>query len=372
MESNGNRNLPLNVLALDGGGMRGLYTATVLETLVRRFSGEEPGNPDLGKGFDLILGTSTGAILAAGLAAGVSVVRIARLYCDRGAEIFPDPMPGYRREDRFSRRVKFWNWCCRHLSRPGSDGEALQAALRDVFGAETFGGLFQRRGIGLCVVSTALHGHRPWVFKTPHLSSNHNRDNHALIADACLASAAAPIYLPLAKVTGQTGNGGHLFADGGLWANNPVMIGITEAMAMAEADRPIRVLSLGTCPVPPGEVDRKRQRGLQDWRVGAGALEVAMNAQSQAAQYQAEKLVRELKRRGTDIKVVRLPESPPSEAMARCIGLDRASKEAVQSLINHGEADGTEAFRLVQQGTPEGDMIREIFNRLPRSNGVPT
>lgn len=90
-----------------------------------------------------------------------------------------------------------------------------------------------------------------------------------------------------------------------------------------------------------------------------------MNAQSQAAQYQAEKLVRELQRRGTDIEVVRLPESPPSEAMARCIGLDRASEEAVQVLINHGETDGTGAFRLVQQGTPEGQTIREIFQRMP-------
>lgn len=368
MEANGKRSTPLNVLTLDGGGMRGLYTTTVLETLTHRFSAEGSRIVDLGEGFDVIVGTSTGAILASGLAAGVNVNEIARLYRDLGGQIFPDPMPDYCRSDRLSRRLKFVRWLCRHHSSPGSDGRALRSALIDVFGDETLGGLHERRNIGLCIVSTALHRHQPWVFKTPHLPS-YTRDLRTTISDACLASAAAPIYLPLAEVSGQTTNGSHIFADGGLWANNPVMIGITEALLMAENDRPIRVLSLGTCPVPPGEVDRKLHRGLMDWRAGAGALELAMNAQSQAAQHQAEHLVRALKRRGIDIEVVRLKESPPSGSMARCIGLDRANEEAVQALINHGETDGTEAYRMVQQGTPEGNLINEIFTRMPRSSG---
>ena len=58
---------PYRVLSLDGGGMRGLYTASLLNTLSDRFGNQL----DVGKGFDLIVGTSTGSILAAGLVAGI-------------------------------------------------------------------------------------------------------------------------------------------------------------------------------------------------------------------------------------------------------------------------------------------------------------
>ena len=64
--------LPFNILALDGGGMRGLYTATVLRKLSDRFAEPKVVDVlDIGKGFDLIVGTSTGAILAAAIAAGI-------------------------------------------------------------------------------------------------------------------------------------------------------------------------------------------------------------------------------------------------------------------------------------------------------------
>ena len=79
-----NQNKPYRVLSLDGGGMRGLYTASVLQSLVNRFSRSNSGNKDIGKGFDLIAGTSTGGILACGLAAGVPIKNIIELYSKKG------------------------------------------------------------------------------------------------------------------------------------------------------------------------------------------------------------------------------------------------------------------------------------------------
>ena len=82
---------PFRVLSLDGGGMRGLYTASVLSTLAQRFS---PSNQlDIGKGFNLIAGTSTGGILACALAAGVPIERVIDLYRNEGPAIFRDPVP---------------------------------------------------------------------------------------------------------------------------------------------------------------------------------------------------------------------------------------------------------------------------------------
>ena len=84
----------LNVLSLDGGGMRGLYSATVLKVLGERFAKLRQSGPlDIGKGFDLVVGTSTGAILAAGIAAGIPLHKIATLYEKIGPRIFPRPMP---------------------------------------------------------------------------------------------------------------------------------------------------------------------------------------------------------------------------------------------------------------------------------------
>ncbi len=84
----------LRVLSIDGGGMRGLYTAAYLLSLAQRYAvtrGEAA--LDIGRGFDLITGTSTGAIIACALAAGVSLDRVAALYRERGPEIFPLKLP---------------------------------------------------------------------------------------------------------------------------------------------------------------------------------------------------------------------------------------------------------------------------------------
>ena len=88
-----NQNKPYRVLSLDGGGMRGLYTASVLQSLVNRFFRTDNINKDIGKGFDLIAGTSTGGILACGLAAGIPINRIVELYSKKGNRVFTDPFP---------------------------------------------------------------------------------------------------------------------------------------------------------------------------------------------------------------------------------------------------------------------------------------
>jgi len=84
----------LRVLSIDGGGMRGLYSAVYLSTLTRHYATNRIVEYlDVGKGFDLIVGTSTGAILACMLAKGIPLSRIAKLYQDWGRKIFPRRLP---------------------------------------------------------------------------------------------------------------------------------------------------------------------------------------------------------------------------------------------------------------------------------------
>src|ERR1019366_8079517 len=82
------------VLRLDGGGMRGLYTATYLSCLLEGFA-KKRGVPelDLGRAFDLIVGTSTGAIIACAIANGVSLGTVARFYREFGKYIFLRSLP---------------------------------------------------------------------------------------------------------------------------------------------------------------------------------------------------------------------------------------------------------------------------------------
>src|ERR1700674_3916127 len=88
---------PYRVLSLDGGGMRGTYTATYLSCLAADFAKKRSvAGLDVGASFDLIVGTSTGAIIACALAAEIPLSRVVDLYRNHGRTIFAHKLP-----DRF-------------------------------------------------------------------------------------------------------------------------------------------------------------------------------------------------------------------------------------------------------------------------------
>src|SRR5580658_11200872 len=85
---------PFRVLSLDGGGMRGTYTATYLDRVAATFAKRRGVSAlDIGGAFDLIVGTSTGGIIACALVAGVPLSEIVALYSQHGQAIFSRPLP---------------------------------------------------------------------------------------------------------------------------------------------------------------------------------------------------------------------------------------------------------------------------------------
>ena len=87
-------NGPFRVLSLDGGGMRGTYTATYLSHLATTFERRlKRRTLDIGSAFDLIVGTSTGAIIGCAIAKGVPLEEVVKLYRDCGSKIFPRKLP---------------------------------------------------------------------------------------------------------------------------------------------------------------------------------------------------------------------------------------------------------------------------------------
>jgi len=354
---------PFRVLSLDGGGMRGLYTATLLNHLAYRFTQQRNCKPlDIGKGFDLIVGTSTGGILACALAKGVPISQISNLYCEQGPQIFTDPMPPK------SHYRKFLGWCFRNRSKASNTNHHLRNALKQIFGDTTLEQLHKTRGIALCIPSVKMLKETARVFKTPH-NPIKNLDNKYTLADICLATSAAPIFLPMVALDSPTDDKGFdVFVDGGLWANNPVLVGLIEALELCNDNRPIEILSIGTCATHEGDIYQRNEvdKGLKDWQVGAKALTTAMNAQASGSDFMATLLATHLTKLGHPIKVVRLKETAPSTEQLKHLRLDLASTKALDALTSLGNEDGISAFRLCQNPNDHtGQLLTSIFNSMP-------
>jgi hypothetical protein len=355
---------PYRVLALDGGGIRGLYTATVLDSLASFFAARrKDANHDIGRMFHLITGTSTGGILACGLAAGVPISKIAELYELHGPKIFANPL-----STRFWRKVR---WIRRSWFAAANKATPLRAALTEIFGTKTLGEVFGERSIALCIPSTRMLNHHPKVFKTPH-DNRFQIDHGYSVVDVCMATSAAPIFLPLARIEDPMRPGTFdTFADGGLWCNDPVMVGLTEALeicATAEAPgvpkRSIEILSIGTIGLAEGDPPTAEpNRGLAGWQIGVKTTALVMNAQAAASKYTTRHLARRITELGRTVRVVRIEDPYVGVEQSKHLGLDVATPEAISLLKQLGSNKAQMVMsQCADPHCDDGEIIRGIFN----------
>jgi hypothetical protein len=354
---------PYRVLSLDGGGTRGIYTAAFLDRLLDQHARRTGRGPlDLGLGFDLIVGTSTGAIVGCAAAVGVPMVQVVRLYREHGRAIFPHRITG-----RAS--VLHRAFAGRRYVREGD--KALRQALTEVLGTTTMIDVYRDRGISLSIPAVRMSNHKAWVFKkTPR--SGVRDDNYPLV-DVCLATSAAPIYRSLAEIDEPNGSGvKQVFADGGLWANNPIMVGLTDALTVAAPDQPIEIFSLGTCPRPEGEhvTGDAAHRSMMEWRFGADVAPLGIAAQEFAYDNMARLLANAMSQCGRQVRRVRFPNREVPAGMMPFLGLDDARDEAMDRLVAqaHTDADLTRS-NCDDPRNGEGAMIRALLDDLPDAAG---
>ena len=205
-----------NILTLDGGGTRGIYSAQVLACVEK-----ETGAP-VSEHFDLIAGTSTGSIIAGAAAVGIPMSEVVQLFEKESPRIFQRRWLGsFHIRSKYSRR-------------------SLEQVIRTYVSDLTLG----RISTPLMIMGSDISTGGVHVFKSGYpkqLGEPYVRDSDVVLGDAILASCAAPTYFDPVPV------GSFLLADGGLWANNPSIMALTEAVSKFR--RPvgqIRILSIGT------------------------------------------------------------------------------------------------------------------------------
>jgi len=336
---------PFRVLALDGGGIRGLYTATLLKILTEHFSKElgKTFDENIGAKFNLIAGTSTGGILATALAARKPLSGIISLYKEAGSDIFPKShcLPN-------NTLNKIW-WCFRFARKPAAKHEILKNRLMDLFGDMTLADIYNDSKVSLCIPCIDAVTQKSVVIKTPH-AAYITRDGNRKAVDVCMATSAAPFYFPMAALPRTEVSGYDIFVDGGLWANNPVLVGLVEALDLAEKDQPIEIVSVGTCNPPEGQTLQPEDchRGVFGWGAGATALTLSLEAQAFGHASIASKLSSHLR---VACKIIRLPSSPPSYADSKHFGLDKAYKAALEVLQSKAVCDA----KMIQSLHNKGD-----------------
>lgn len=211
------------ILSLDGGGAKGFYTLGVLKEI------EAMIDCPLHHRFDLIFGTSTGAIIASLLGLGYKVDEIHHLYKEHVPKVMA-------------------------VKSPDDKTEALEKLAKEIFGTRTFEDV--KTGIG--VVTTRWITERPMIFKGSVLQAHGRQGTFKAgfgvsIADAVQASCSAYPFFNRKFVTTATGDKVEL-VDGGYCANNPTLYAIADAIHALKYERSdIRVVSVGVgvYPEPP-------------------------------------------------------------------------------------------------------------------------
>ncbi len=265
------------ILSLDGGGIRGVLTAALLERI-------ETARPGFLSKIDLFAGTSTGGLLALGLASGMAPRVIKSLYTERGPAIFADSFWDEVKDLGFAVGAQY-------------SLDPMKAELEGIFGSSTLGDLPSR----ILITSFDLKDEKRGIWK-PKIFHNFpcgDTDGEQTIIDVALRTIAAPTFFPVYQ---------H-YIDGGVVANNPSMCALAQALDQrvkpahrAQRLEDVVLLSLGT-----GANRRFLEAANADWgwaswaiQIGGGLppelrlplAEILLEGHADLARFQCEQILR--------------------------------------------------------------------------------
>lgn len=337
----GDANSRIRILCLNGGGVRGLFTISVLAEVERIIeSKKEIENVKIGNYFDLITGTSIGGILALGLAKGKSARELKEKFYKQAPLIFPQ-------------RLTLIN-TLKSLILPRYSNKPLKFAVEEMLGKDTTFNELERRAL---IPAVNLSDGEPQFFKTPH-NPQFTRDGDLKIVDAAMATSAAPTYFPPYYCKDLNA----YFADGGLVANNPSYISLLEVFRDMKYDFPnashknTQFLNIGTLgekyTIRPKTLSSSWKKGyIGLWGVGENLVLSTMSANQILHKHM---LKRELSNHSAQENFIVIDDSIPNEA-ASDITLDNANESSLENLVSRG-------CKLANTEYAKNENFRAFFN----------
>jgi uncharacterized protein len=251
----------IKVLAIDGGGIRGIIPAVILAELQKRL------NKELWQIFDVIAGTSTGGIIALGIGTA----------CNQGKAYSPDQLLNLYVQNGAAIFRKNWLTPIRELIRPKYSPASLEKTLARFFqNTELCEALTP-----LLISSYDLNHQLPFFFKSHKIALRPNYNWK--VTDVARATSAAPTYFPPLHLT--RGAEDYTLVDGGVYVNNPAMAAYVEARKLYPNAERVIVVAVGTGDRQDQILYAKAKRwGLVGW--AKQIVPVLMDSVSEAVDYE--------------------------------------------------------------------------------------
>lgn len=319
--------LPVNldqvtVLSIDGGGIRGLIPAYGLTKI------EEQIGKNSNKIFDVAIGTSAGAIIAAGIACGISAERILDLFSTHSKEIFYSST---------WRKIRTLNG----LLGARYSSKKFRTILTEIFGDKK---LSKLEGPELIITAVDYETDELQTFSSYDAKID-PKNNDRSIVECILASTAAPYYFPSVNINNK------ILVDGGVAANNPTVLGITAAIKQYQRsdgawdlNNQITVVSLGTGEADPTSKPKK-DAGLLN--IANGIVSHLMGGQEDHSEKAAKELVK---------KIYRL-----QPRLNKKIPLDDISEKSQSYLIQKAE-------KFFNQDNLKFNKVLEVLRSTKKAN----
>ena len=303
---------PFKILCIDGGGIKGLYSAQLLAEF------EDIFKTKISDHFDLICGTSTGGIIALAASAKIPMKKVVDLYDEKGPAIFSQKYKVLGIGD-FILSLKQALICCKY------SGKSLEKALKDVFGDKKIGSSNNLLCIPAYNISTAT----PRVFKMDY--DTLCADSDKSYVDVAMATTAAPTYLPIREINDIE------YVDGGLWANDPTLVGIAEFVFKhckpikdrTESDYDsVEILSISSCEKEGGQISSHKKRSFWGWK--DCLFDIYSNGQAFSNSFFLAHIKEHL---DFNLNIVRVKHKPLSADQQNQVDMDNASEASMKLLV---------------------------------------
>ena len=351
----------VRLLSLDGGGIRGIITATILAALEAKLNekykaknGKEPARPlRIAQFFDLLAGTSTGGILSVALLAPhpddptyprYSAQEAVDLYMKNGQFIFTKAPTA-----RWPLGTVFFS------SKYGRHN--MESILQNYFGDLRMSDLIKP-----CLITSYDIEQRRAVFFTQHDAKRKGPAYDFYVRDVARSTSAAPTYFPPGMAQSESSLVYHTI-DGGLFANNPTMCAVIESLKLFGEDGKLLnpsdmlILSIGTGTVQkPYQHDKAQKWGMVGWLTPI--IDIMMSAVSETVDYQLKKLYDSIKRADQYIRI--MPSLQPADSE-----MDNVSTENLQNLHQAGLANAMKFDETLDRVA--GLMLEGSTEEVPRS-----